>query len=286
MAAGCASGSAAPIEQPAIATASPAAPPAPPGAAAPPPGQGTSVAPAPAAPAAPAPTVPTTPTVPTGQTLPGLADAPQSPTALLERDVLSIISRPGVRRGTWGVVVHSLAGRGSLLEHNRDTLLVPASVSKLVSVAAAIDAVGWDYTFATDVLATGRIVNGVLQGDLIVVGSGDPSIGGRAGDDLGTWVDGIKAAGIQRITGRIIGDDDAFEEPRPGAMWAWDDIGYTSGALFGALNFAENRMAVTVTPGAMGRPGTLSVEPAAAARPLLNRTMTVRAGAPQLLWPE
>ena len=182
--------------------------------------------------------------------------------------------------------MRSLAGYGPLFEHNADTLLVPASVSKLVSVAAAIEAVGWDYTFTTNLLASGPIADGVLRGDLIVVGSGDPSIGGRGGDDLGVWVDGLRAAGIRRITGRIIGDDDAFEEPRPGAMWAWDDLGYTSGALYGALNFAENRMVVTVTPGATATPATLSVEPFAIARPLTNRTMTVARGASQLLWPE
>ena len=58
----------------------------------------------------------------------------------------------------------------------------------------------------------------------------------------------LKARGIRRIDGRIIGDDDLLEEPRPALAWAWDDLGYTSGALFGALNLAENRMTVTVTP--------------------------------------
>ena len=73
----------------------------------------------------------------------------------------------------------------------------------------------------------------------------------------------LKALGIRRIDGRIIGDDDAIEEPRPQLAWAWDDLGYTTGAIFGALNLAENRMTVTVTPGAdrrRDRPA-LGVEP-------------------------
>ena len=69
------------------------------------------------------------------------------------------------------------------------------------------------------------------------------------------------------------------EEPRPQLAWAWDDLGYTTGALFGALNLAENRMAVTVAPAPSdGAPTTLAVEPQAAYRPLTNRTVTGPAG--------
>jgi D-alanyl-D-alanine carboxypeptidase/D-alanyl-D-alanine-endopeptidase (penicillin-binding protein 4) len=166
-------------------------------------------------------------------------------------------------------------------------LLVPASAAKLAAVATAAEAVGWDYRYETTLRATGPIVDGVLQGDLIAVGSGDPTIGGRAGDDIGSWVDALKSAGIRRIDGRIIGDDDAIEEPRPQLAWAWDDLGYATGSLFGALNFAENRLAVTVTPGAAaGTPAAVSVEPHAAYRPLSNRVVTAATGAPQLVWPE
>ena len=97
---------------------------------------------------------------------------------------------------------------------------------------------------------TATVVDGVLRGDLVVVGSGDPSIGGRGGEDLTAWIDTLKALGVQSIQGRVIGDDDLLEEPRPAFSWAWDDLA-TSGALYGALNFEENRMTVTVTPGAM-----------------------------------
>jgi len=184
-------------------------------------------------------------------------------------------------------VVHSLDRNERLYELNPRTLLVPASVAKLVSAATAADAVGWDYRFTTTLRATGPVADGVLTGDLLIVGSGDPSIGGRAGDDLSILVDAVKAAGIRRITGRIIGDDDGVEEPRPQLAWAWDDLGYTTGALFGALNLGENRMTVTVTPGpAAGSAAAVNVEPHATYRPLANRVVTGEPGAAQLLWPE
>jgi D-alanyl-D-alanine carboxypeptidase/D-alanyl-D-alanine-endopeptidase (penicillin-binding protein 4) len=194
---------------------------------------------------------------------------------------------PGVSRAAWGVVVQSLDRRERLFALNADTLLVPASVAKLVTVATAADAVGWDYRYTTTLHGTGPIVDGVLRGDLVVVGSGDPSTGGRAGDDLSSWVDRLRAAGIRRIEGRIIGDDNAIEEPRPQLAWAWDDLGYTTGALFGALNLAENRTTVTIAPGSSaGAPPTVTADPRLAFRTVMNRVATGPPGSPQLLWPE
>jgi serine-type D-Ala-D-Ala carboxypeptidase/endopeptidase (penicillin-binding protein 4) len=210
-----------------------------------------------------------------------------SPVEQLRRDITQATQAPGVQRGVWGIVVHSLDRNERLFELNPRTLLVPASIAKLAAVATAAEAVGWDYRFETTLRATGPINDGVLTGDLLIVGSGDPTIGGRAGEDLSGWVAALKAAGIRRIDGRIIGDDDAIEEPRPQLAWAWDDLGYPAGALFGALNFGENRMTVTVTPGlSAGAPAAITVDPQAAARPLSNRVVTGAAGTPQLIWPE
>ena len=204
----------------------------------------------------------------------------------LRQDLLAETVAPDVRRAVWGVVVHSLDRDERLFELNPQTLLVPASVAKIVSAISAADAVGWDYRFETSVRSTAPLVDGVLTGDLIVVGSGDPTPEGRAGASLQVWVDALKAAGLKRVEGRIIGDDDAIDEPRPGAAWSWEDLGYTSGAIFGALNATENRMTVTIGPGAgEGAPATLSVEDFAQDRPLLNRAITTASTAP-FIWPE
>jgi serine-type D-Ala-D-Ala carboxypeptidase/endopeptidase (penicillin-binding protein 4) len=194
---------------------------------------------------------------------------------------------PGVSRAVWGIAVQSLDRRERLFTMNAGTLLVPASVAKLVTVATAADAVGWDYRYTTTLRAAGPIVDGVLRGDLLVVGSGDPSIGGRAGDDLSGWVAALRAAGVGRIEGRIIGDDDLIDEPRPQLAWAWDDLGYTTGALFGALNLAENRSTVTIAPGpSSGAPAVVTVDPRLAFRVVTNRVSTGPPGSLQLLWPE
>ena len=212
---------------------------------------------------------------------------PLDPLQQLTLDISAATQAPGVRRAAWGIVVHSLDRGERLFELNPATLLVPASTAKLVSLAAAAEAVGWDFRFDTRLHGTAPVVDGVLHGDLLAVGSGDPSIGGRAGADLSAWVAGLKASGLRRVNGRIIGDDDAIEEPRPQLAWAWDDLGYPTGALFGALNLGENRMEVVVSPAAAaGGPTSLSVDPSAADRPLVNRSVTGAATSAPLLWPE
>ena len=213
------------------------------------------------------------------------APAPTAAVAQLRLDVQAETTAPGVTRAVWGIVVHSLDRDERLVELNPETLLIPASVAKIVSAVSAADAVGWDYTYATQVRASGPIVDGVLTGDLIVTGSGDPTPDGRGGDSLQVWVDALKAKGLRRVEGRIIGDDDGIEEPRPARAWAWEDVGYVSGALFGALNAAENRMTVTVAPGPReGAPATLTVDTDGQDRPLLNRTET--AAQTSFVWSE
>ena len=208
------------------------------------------------------------------------------PLEQLQQDILGIIRTPGLERGVWGIVVQSIDGPDRLFELNPRTLLVPASVAKILPVATAVDTVGWTFRFETALKTNGTITDGTLNGDLFVVGAGDPAIGGRGGDHLSSWIEALTALQIRQINGRVIGDDDALEEPRPGLAWAWDDLG-TSGTLYGALNLEENKMLVTVTPGAQpGAPVQIAVDPVALARPLVNRALTVERGAGQGLWTE
>jgi D-alanyl-D-alanine carboxypeptidase/D-alanyl-D-alanine-endopeptidase (penicillin-binding protein 4) len=220
-----------------------------------------------------------------GQTAPGAA--PASGLDALAGAVRQQLTAPGVARGTWGIAVQSLQTGDAIFEHNAHALLVPASVAKLVPLAATVESVGWEFRFETELRATGPVVDGVLKGDLVVRGSGDPSIGSRGFAGFPAWTDALRQMGITRIEGRLIGDDDALEEPRPGAMWSWDDLGYPSGAIFGALNYAENRLNVTVRPGSEpGAPTSLVVDDLSADRPLVNRSLTASTGTAPFLWPE
>ena len=99
-----------------------------------------------------------------------------APTPNLDRlrlALLSATSLPGVRRATWGIVVHSVDRDERFFEMNANALLTPASVAKIVAAATASEAVGWDSAYETTVRAAGPVANGVLQGDLVVVGTGN-----------------------------------------------------------------------------------------------------------------
>jgi serine-type D-Ala-D-Ala carboxypeptidase/endopeptidase (penicillin-binding protein 4) len=131
-------------------------------------------------------------------------------------------------------------------------LLVPASNTKLVTLAAAAARLGWDYRFVTTVRATTAIdSDGTVRGDLVVEGNGDPTIGDRPSSaaPMSAIADAIWASGVRRVEGRVIGDDRAYADERLGAGWAWDDVSLSYAAPIGSLIYNENTAAVTIVPG-------------------------------------
>src|SRR6476620_4083111 len=102
--------------------------------------------------------------------------APPAVPALV-RDIDALLAAPALAHGYWGVLVTSLKTGETLYALNARRLMMPASNMKIVTLAAAAERLGWNYTYETSVFAAGPIDAGILQGDLIVVGSGDPSIG-------------------------------------------------------------------------------------------------------------
>jgi D-alanyl-D-alanine carboxypeptidase/D-alanyl-D-alanine-endopeptidase (penicillin-binding protein 4) len=139
---------------------------------------------------------------------------------------------------------------------------MPASNLKIVTLAVAAERLGWAYTFETRLVATGPISDGALEGDLVVVGYGDPSVGleGTGNDPFDVWAERLKASGILAIHGRIIGDDNTFDEETLGPGWAWDYLGDGYAAGSGALQLNENVVFVTVSPGqAAGASASVSI---------------------------
>jgi D-alanyl-D-alanine carboxypeptidase/D-alanyl-D-alanine-endopeptidase (penicillin-binding protein 4) len=179
----------------------------------------------------------------------------------LVHDLDALLAAPALEHGYWGVLVKSLKTDETLYSHNPTRLMMPASNMKIVTLAAAADRLGWDYTYETTIFAAGRVDAGVLLGDLIVVGSGDPSIG-EFPDTFGTWAEQIKTRGIRTIAGRVIGDDNAFDDDGLGFGWSWDDLPDDYAAGVSALQFNENAVRVTVGPGtAVGDWAGVAVSP-------------------------
>jgi D-alanyl-D-alanine carboxypeptidase/D-alanyl-D-alanine-endopeptidase (penicillin-binding protein 4) len=181
----------------------------------------------------------------------GSFDPAEPQARTLAADLDEVFSGPALGRALVGVRIESLRD-GLLYEKNGGKLVVPASNMKLLTLAVAAKRLGWDYRFETRLETAGPIDAGTLRGDLIVTGTGDPSIMASAPGPAALfdeWADVLWKAGIRRVTGRLIGDDNAFDDDGLGAGWAWDYVAAAYAAPTGALNYNENVVAVRVTPG-------------------------------------
>jgi len=180
-------------------------------------------------------------------------------------------------RGVWGVDIRSIETGEHLYEINAGKLMMPASNMKILTLAATADALGWDYRFTTTLETRGAVSDGVLHGDLIVRSNGDPTINSRerrAEAVLSEWTRALQAAGIFSIDGRIVGDDQAFDDEGIGAGWAWDYLQYGYAAPVGALEFNEDLAALTVSPGPSAGATAMVALSAGSGLELLNRATT------------
>lgn len=222
----------------------------------------------------PAPALPSPPPAPATAASASTLDA-------LRARVSDILADPAVAAGTWGVAVRSLKSHEPLVEINAHRLLTPASTLKILTLAVTADQLGWDYTFETRVAMTGSVKDGVLDGDLVVLGSGDPSFDdwdGAATAVFGAWAARLKELGITMVGGRIIGNDDVFTDEGYGSGWMWDDMAEDYSAPASGLQFNEGTAQILVTPAATGEPAVLSLTPSHTRFPMINRTTTVAAG--------
>lgn len=196
----------------------------------------------------------------------------------LQHDIDAILAEPALEQGYWGIVVRSLRADKILYARNPHKLMMPASTLKILTLAAAAETLGWNYVYETRLLRAGAVDRGVLNGDLLVVGSGDPGIverDGMASRLFDAWADQLRAAGIGEIAGRVIGDDNAFDDESLGFGWSWDDLTEGFAAGVSALQYNENRVQVTITPGAAaGAPAVVSVAPGGSGLVVDNRLTT------------
>ncbi len=206
--------------------------------------------------------------------LPALADDQLSQT------VEQFASAGARARARIGVHVVALRSGRVIYRRNATDPFIPASNEKLITAAAALDALGEDYFFETDVYANGTVADGVLSGDIVLRGGGDPTIGGRYDDEdamtiFKRWAGVLKDKGIRRVTGDVVADDSFFDRVYYHPDWsdaqAWKWYFPTTSAL--SIN--DNCVTVSVKPGAgAGAPALLSVEPASAPVTLSNQCTT------------
>jgi len=192
-----------------------------------------------------------------------------SPTASeqLAKQIQQQISIPELETALVGILVQSVKTGEIIYQHNANTLMMPASNEKIPTSVAALLKLGPDFIFETKVFTNGTIENGILKGDLIVVGSGDPTIGYRFCEKsdscfvFQSWADSLKSIGIKKITGDIIGVDDVFDDELIGYGWTVDNLPYSYAAQISGLSFNENYATVRVEADSVNKSIKISVSP-------------------------
>ncbi len=174
------------------------------------------------------------------------------------------------------LVVDAESGE-TLYEQNADKYFVPASNMKLFTTALALSKLGPDFRFHTTLETSGAISKeGVLAGDLVLVGRGDPNLSNRKfpyelkeefdgpqEKALAELADVLVARGVKEISGDVVGDDSYFPRERYPNGWEIDDMVWEYGAAISAIAVDDNTVALTLTPGERaGSPVQAAVAPA------------------------
>jgi len=185
------------------------------------------------------------------------AQAPAAPKTLpdLQARISEVLAKPELAPAMVGVKVVSLDTGRVLFEENSGKLLRPASNMKLYTVAAALDKLSPDYRFKTLVYSTRKPdASGVLRGDLMIQGRGDPTFAARFnnGDYLKAINDlaaRIASAGVKRVEGDLVGDETYFVGPKYGSGWEWEDLTWYYGAEISPLTVNDNALDLFIKPG-------------------------------------
>jgi D-alanyl-D-alanine carboxypeptidase/D-alanyl-D-alanine-endopeptidase (penicillin-binding protein 4) len=197
---------------------------------------------------------------------PAFRPVPADPIQSLRTQVERVLSDPAFDNAFWGVSIQSLANGQMIYEQNSGKLLMPASNMKLITAAACLKKLGAEFQYETKVQSDGSIDHGTLTGNLIIRGSGDPTISARFGNGnhfqvFDDWAKQLQQMGIRKIAGDVIGVDEAFDDERIGYGWSWDDLPYYYATETAALQFAENAITVMLRAGQPGEPVLVSKEP-------------------------
>ena len=189
----------------------------------------------------------------------------------------ALLGMPPTSKGEWGILIVDAGSGETLYEQNADKYFVPASNMKLFTTALTLATLGPDYRFRTTLETRGAISSdGELNGDLALVGRGDPNLSNRKfpyelkeefdgpqEKALVELTDALVTKGVKKISGDVIGDDSYFPPERYPNGWEIDDMVWEYGAAVSAIVVDDNTVALTLTPGDQaGAPVQAAVNPA------------------------
>jgi D-alanyl-D-alanine carboxypeptidase/D-alanyl-D-alanine-endopeptidase (penicillin-binding protein 4) len=202
----------------------------------------------------------------------------------LAAQVTSVIEAPPLDQVHWGIYAVDARDGRVLVDHQSARKFVPASNQKLLATAAALHFLGPDHRFETALLAAGELdAAGVLDGDLVLPGTGDPTLSARFwGDDraaLAALADSLSRAGVREVAGALVVDASQWDSTSLVGSWMVEDLPSSTAATGGAFSVAEGITTVTVVGGALpGEPAQVRWTPEGEDDFVVARIETVPAG--------
>ncbi|MEA3306730.1 MAG: D-alanyl-D-alanine carboxypeptidase/D-alanyl-D-alanine-endopeptidase [Elusimicrobiota bacterium] len=165
----------------------------------------------------------------------------------VKNEIKKISGLKGIENAQWSLSVKYADNGKDVVSLNENQNLIPASILKIFTTAAALEYMGSGYRFKTKLYYRGQIKKGTLFGNMYIVGGGDPSLGSHRvmnalsfNKVFAKWAAGLKRAGIKRIKGNIYADDSLFNGIPTSSTWAWEDIGNYYAAWPSALSINDN----------------------------------------------
>jgi len=186
----------------------------------------------------------------------GATTGPAPPAAQvwdLHRDLEGILDGVGWSSAEWGVLAVSLEKGDTLFAQEPGIPRTPASNMKLLTTAAALHYLGPDWRYTTFLMTDGEVVDGVLHGDLVLYGTGDPGLSDRFFESETTvfeeMADRLRTLGIHTVDGNVVGDGSYFGGPLIPPTWDAADLNDWFAAPVSALSFNENVVTFRVQAG-------------------------------------
>jgi len=190
---------------------------------------------------------------------------------VLSLSIDSILIQPELQRAQTGIIVVDLKKDSVVYAYNHQKNLVPASNVKIITGAAALTFLGPDYRLKTKMILDGMMKRNTLQGDIIMIGGGDP---GFSLGDLDFFVAAVKDRGISKVTGDIVLVDDYFTGERLPVGWAWHYLDARYAAEISALSLNRNVVNVHIEATKLGELADVVIEPATRYVKLVNEMRT------------
>ena len=191
---------------------------------------------------------------------------PSANAANLADEIAEILTAKVARRAFWGIKVVDLATGNEVYQQNEEKLFLPASNTKLYSTALGLVRLGPEYFYTTNIVSSVTPQDGHLEGDLIILGGGDPNLSARIipydreeefSKDLLLPIKELATqivnSGVRKIEGDIVGDDTRYVWQKYSPGWSMDDATWGYGAPISALSFNDNLLKLRVLPALTSR---------------------------------